>query len=473
MNTITWDRLRNRLCTDENKYSIADKIFMVKIFERDIDYLKANYQQIIDHVIRNECFMVAVTFSNEIKIIDFLFQKFKPDIDFIDSGGDNYLTSACRGNTTKFEIIKHIIEIYKINVNYVDFDGHDFLHTALINNTNMSFIRKLFENYYGHEQSKCIDNEGNDYLLTACGWNNVAIIKFLVEDLKMDVNVTNLAGLNCFHIVIQNPDTECIKYIINNTNVTISLEKVSIDNFTKIINLIKDNHEKFVCLVDMGFLAYGIIETIISIACIEPLLLNERFRKLIGSYDPFDESFDDFVLRVDSIPHKISPKTQSCYDQLNRVEKIHHNRNNFRKKIESELLFKHMDESYYGSKEIVYNAIPFLKGIFNDKCFKFDEDIMIDTFVPTYIMDLYIESCYTHFLNLDEIKPIDFVPFLRFIDQYPTYYLAINLIETQLVRYIETNSIILCDYIKSICIKYQLKYMYLLIHNNKYMMRLQ
>ncbi len=465
MNTITWNRLCIRLCIDEDKYSETNKMFIVKIFERDIDYLNANYQHIIDPVIKNECFMVAITFSNEIKIIDFLFLKFKPDINFVDFSGNSYLTSTCQGHGTKFEIIKHITENYKVNVNYVDASGRDFLHIALICNSNISFIKKLFETFYKNEQLHCIDDEGNDYLLTASRWNNVAIIRYLVEDLKMDVNVTNLAGLSCFHLAFQNMDAECIKHIICNTNINISLKDVLPDDFTKIINLIKDNHEKFVYMVDIGFLAYGFNETLISIAYIDPLLLNDRLRKIIGAYDPFDESFSDFILHVDSIPHKISLKTKICDEKTVQINnKTRHN--NFRKK--SELLFKHMGESYYGSKEIVYNAIPFLKRILNDDCFKFDEDIIIETMIPTYIMDLYIESCYSHNFNVNEVDPEDFILFLKFIDQYPTNYLAINLIETQLVNYMNTKSITLCEYIKNICVKYQLKYMYLLVHNSKY-----
>lgn len=467
MNTVVWKRICSRLPITDSVYSDVDKMFAIKIFERDIDYLNANIQRIIDPVIRNECFAIAIVFSNETKIIDLLHLELKPDMNYVDANGNNYLMCVCEGNSTKFEIIKYIIDEYKFEMDNISVDGgYNCFHNVLMNNTNVSIIKKLFEHYY--ERNNHTDNDGNDYLLTACRWNNVAIVKYLVEDIKLDINVKNNQGLNCFHVAISNDDTQCVQYIISCTNVNLSLKEVSFEDFKKVINLIKYNHDKFIILVDMGFFIYEFETMLGCITYIDPLLLNERFRNLIGVYDPFDETFSDFVSHVDSIPHVISLNTKIYCDTPKTIKKTHHN--NFRK--HSELLFRHMGEPFFGSREIVYNRIPFLKALMNDECIKFDDDIQIDTPIPTYIMDMYIESCYSHSFDLNEMDPKDLIPLLKFIDQYPTDVFAINLIEIQLINYMYTNSIVPCKYIKNICNKYQLKYLYLLVHNSEYVTKL-
>jgi len=92
---------------------------------------------------------------------------------------------------------------------------------------------------------------------------------------------------------------------------------------------------------------------------------------------------------------------------------------------------------------------------------------MID--VPEYVICLYIESTYTRGFNLDYILPEDFIKFLRLIDQYPTQILEIRLIEWQIVRYlIKYQDQIEINDLSDIVRKYELRYLYVAMHNKKY-----
>ncbi len=81
------------------------------------------------------------------------------------------------------------------------------------------------------------------------------------------------------------------------------------------------------------------------------------------------------------------------------------------------------------------------------------------------MINMYIETCYTHNFNINEINSCDLISFLKFIDQYPSDYLSIDIIENQLVNYLKIHSIKPNDYIIKISLRYKLKVMYIFIHN--------
>ena len=84
--------------------------------------------------------------------------------------------------------------------------------------------------------------------------------------------------------------------------------------------------------------------------------------------------------------------------------------------------------------------------------------------LPKYIISLYIKSTYDHKFDINQIYPVDFCEFLMFIDQYPTNQLSIDLLEKELIIYMDLHKIIHDEYIFEICNKYQLKFMYIYLH---------
>lgn len=47
----------------------------------------------------------------------------------------------------------------------------------------------------------------------------------------------------------------------------------------------------------------------------------------------------------------------------------------------------------------------------------------------SYLIQIYIMSCYTGYNDFNEIRPDDFIEFLKFIDWYPTNILSIEYLE--------------------------------------------
>jgi hypothetical protein len=178
--------------------------------------------------------------------------------------------------------------------------------------------------------------------------------------------------------------------------------------------------------------------------------------------NPFNAKFNEFKVYVDQIDEPI-------YKEFNKEMK-----NNITQQItimgdytvSSEILFECNNIKYYGYRNIVYNSIKLLKCLLDCDCD--DEVIILDGDVSKYIMNHYIHSCYTNTFDINNIKPVDLVLFLKFIDQYPTNSLSIDLIEQELIEYLSKHKIEINRSIEELCVRHQLKYMYIYIHNQGY-----
>lgn len=116
------------------------------------------------------------------------------------------------------------------------------------------------------------------------------------------------------------------------------------------------------------------------------------------------------------------------------------------------------------NRDIVFNAMCLFHGI-NINNLSYDEKLELEGNLTRNTMNHYIISSYTGTINLKTILSEQFIFFLKFIDQYPTIYCSIKIIENQIIQYINKNRIKYCDYLKYLCKKYQLKAMYLDMHN--------
>lgn len=171
----------------------------------------------------------------------------------------------------------------------------------------------------------------------------------------------------------------------------------------------------------------------------------------------------------------------------------------------NEPLFVYDGKTYYGNREKVYKNIHVLKESYDILDIDDNDLVVLNPIVkvPEYIINLYIESCHADHpqisrkrgsyteeerkkinsksclngvLNIGEkIQPCDFIPFLKFIDQYPTVNLSIDTMEIDICFYVNENMTFVdadsFEYLGKITDKYNLKYMYLNIHNYKLKMK--
>ncbi len=78
-----WTYLNTYNFLTENIYDNSDETFAIKIYERDFEYIKNNYLNIVNIKIQNECFIIAVAFAENIDILKFMIDKFKIDNNYI------------------------------------------------------------------------------------------------------------------------------------------------------------------------------------------------------------------------------------------------------------------------------------------------------------------------------------------------------------------------------------------------------
>jgi hypothetical protein len=460
---------------DVIKYLIEEK-------QMDVTYLNINGEN---------CLTMACSNNTNISIIKYLIEDIKMNILHTNNIGSNCLLRACRHNTN-LSIIKYLIEDIKMNILHTNNVGSNCLLLACNCNTNLSIIKYLIEDkkmditINNNFQDNCltlacwqnenleiikylieekgmktihVNSYGNNCLILACQDNtNLEIIKYLIEDIKMNIMHFNKCGKGCFILTCQNNTNPYVaKYLVEETNAEISLRLISFDDFKKFINLITKNYDRLNELLENAINKYSVVEMKDILDSINPLILNETVRTLANIHDPFDTTYEKFVINVDNIKYFISV----------RIDKLKTSNRNEKKRIDidfskgTEILFAQNGISYYGHKNAVYNAMYLMNDSHN---YAFDETIILSGNIPGYVMSMYIQSCYDGIFNLNEIKTNDFEPFLKFIDQYPTKYLSIDLLEVQLLKYIDDNimDITLSEkYVMNVINRYKLKYLYL------------
>jgi hypothetical protein len=131
-----------------------------------------------------------------------------------------------------------------------------------------------------------------------------------------------------------------------------------------------------------------------------------------------------------------------------------------------EPLFKCNKRCYYGMRKKAYKSMLFFNDIMDTA--DFTDLIELNSLAPKYVINLYVNSLHTDNININKIKPKDIESFVRLIDQYSTLDLSIEKMEWRLVQYFIINKIIPSDQIKDMCNRYNLKYMYMWIHNCNY-----
>ncbi len=211
---------------------------------------------------------------------------------------------------------------------------------------------------------------------------------------------------------------------------------------------------------------------------INPLMLNQdNFYKLYQDYnnciileDIYNEiEYKEFKLLVDDltcivpIPSELKSQVSNKYNQIqNNILTT----SDYRKK--SSPLFWHNSTLYHGNRDKVYNSILFLKE--SADILDFEDIITLSGSLDYYLINMYIDSCYSGTINLMMIEPRHMMQFLNFIDQYQTETLSINKLEIDIVDFFDKVQDESYDFSSNgelgiMCEKYKMKCLYLFMHN--------
>jgi len=458
---------------DGGIYDPTDELFLKKIICNNMEYISNNYMNISKSEIIYNVSILSVGFAN-VQMIKFIFEKFKininsPQDSFSSSPGVHYLYTACFYNK-ELSVIKYLIEDLKIDINYSDTAGN-YLTSASSNNKNLKIIKYLAEEC--KLDPNICDQSGRDCFLNACNNKNPEIVKYLVGNYQIDFSVKDVDGYDSIDIAAFNYDNDSaiLLYLIEETAAPLQLRKFSSDRYEEIVLKITKNIARLSEMLSLGSgrrskaRNFGKEFMIGIIKKINPLLLEESWLKYADIQSPYDDTFDQFIKYVNDLKWVVPVSFNN--KPISRINK----RYTFNRP--SDILFTSNGSIYYGDRLIVYGSMNLFKDIL--EMINFQDPIELDSMIPGYIVNLYIQSCYTNQFDLYEIELNDFIKFIEFIDQYPTDVLSIDLLEDAIAQYID-NDIIkndgtddlhlkTLDQIKKIIIKYKLKKLYLYYHN--------
>lgn len=401
---------------------------------------------------RNNCLIVACA-NADLETIKYLIQFIDPH--YMNMWKEDCLTFASMHNKN-VDVIQYLIECIGLNPGRVNESWDNCLTAACWKNNNLDVIKFLATRSKNDISHK--DSSGNNCFLAACmnPRSNDDIIKYLVNEIGCDVNLTNDAGRNGLQITTND---KIINFLVNETDIKIhEIEKRKLARIAKIAR----KYDRVNQIIEYGLTMYPRKEMDEIVEKINPFMLTEANKKIFD-IDPFrDKEYEECIKLIDQI-HEPTPS----YDFNTLHVNVNHVSDydvDFSKP--SEILFKHDNVVYHGDRETVYGSILLLNDITDIADFK--DIIILSGNLPKNVINQYISSCYTGYLKIEKIDPIYFIDFLKFIDQYPTVHCSLDKIQSQIVNYMERNKIEHNDFFVEICSKYKLKHLYLYMHNKKW-----
>ncbi len=376
----------------------------------------------------------------------------------------NCLTLACQRNN--ITVIKYLIEEKMMDPFYQDAKGYNCLMWACYIN-NLDEIKYLINvmriDKIKNDDKKNHTHDNNySYLITACRNNtDVNVLKYLIEEIGLDMNHLDSNGNSCFYHAYSNENLDVIKYLIECTTIRIKLYDLPLSYYKSILKHLRLNSQRINEFIKKGIKIYGTVCVLKgTMFYTNPLVFDIEICELID-LNPFKFEHHVFTRFADTLFCKLllEDVMNFCYSDKNDIENVKNIQeidNNI-----NQLLFYHNGIPYYGSRKIVYESILLLNDINFLNHNNNDEPINLLIDVSSYIIKLYIDSCYDAKFDINLIKPENFLNFLRLIDQYPTTNLSIEKMESQLINYMNKNKIVFDNYIEATVSKYNLKCMYL------------
>ena len=180
-----------------------------------IDYVKTNYKlndkyvfkYLIDKNIKDErgLSIIEGLIIDGYKNIMYLLKSMNDDRIY----KDEVLLISCLNKN--MEIFKYLINERKIDVNYIYFEDEEEMTIGDFNiiYSNLEMFKILLEKGIKAEYSK------NSYLINASANNNIEIVKYLVEEKKVDINYTNDDNNSALMFSCRRNHIEIVKYLID------------------------------------------------------------------------------------------------------------------------------------------------------------------------------------------------------------------------------------------------------------------
>ena len=327
-------------------YEIIPIISMIN--KKDYDSLNKYCDNIkINKDIKHKIFLTTCAITDDIKMIDYVLNRFDIDIHKTNNSGYNCALIACRENTN-LKIIKYLIEEKNMNLESKDIHGNNCLLNACELNSNLEVIKYFIEeknmsleeiNVYGENCLLCAcgsnknldiikylveekqmsihskNNIGDNCLLCACRINeNLEIIKYLIEEKKMDVDKCFNGYYTCFDIACCNNNLMVAIYLLITVGVNVTLKGVGYKTYVRIILLIQNNYRELNRLLLCGTKKYSTKSMTKIVKNINPLKLQSNILDLYEIESPYNKKYSDFIKVVDDLNESDNKFEKSIYE---------------------------------------------------------------------------------------------------------------------------------------------------------------
>lgn len=184
-----------------------------ELFNLNIDYVNEDFEN---------CLIMTCKKKNpSIEVIKYLIEELAINHDQKDKIGNNCLMIACQNNSS-ITIIKYLIETIKMNPNNCSIHGENCLLIAAKNNSD-KIIRYLIEKQKINIDSE--DSYSHNCLMTACFASKcLGIIRYLVHERNMNIHSTDKYGYNCFLMACgaDPPNLRIVKYLVQELHVDVN-----------------------------------------------------------------------------------------------------------------------------------------------------------------------------------------------------------------------------------------------------------
>lgn len=349
-------------------------------------------------------------------------------------GSNTCLIAACFNENPNLDTIKYLAQ--KVNPFDVNDDKVDCLMaTTFTNHIDLNIIKYLIDELKMDANKTWLG--GATCLLRACrNGENLEIIKFLISNTK-NLNYQNRDGENCLTCAIDYMDMynqsdderdylDVIKFLIDDIDVELVIpRRIQENTFDKIIMCI-ENDDKMNQLIECMFRRCSLSDIKKIARKINPFRLSDTCLTKL-KIDNNSYSYDEFVNLLNQYNKEY--KNNNQHDEKDRIREEEKNVinkiNSYDFTKPSELLFEHAGNQYHGYREIVFNAMHLFRG-FEEHI---DGKVTLEGNLPKDVVNKYISSSYTGLFCIDSIPEEYFLDFLKFIDQYPTIFVSIDILE--------------------------------------------
>ncbi len=446
---------------------------MIKIFNNDYsDMMDYNKQS---HYLPNKNYLAFVIQRPDkpLDIIKYLIEICRIDTQCVDNQMNHNCLQLmiryydCQYCTSNLGVVKYMIDFMKMDTKIIDSYRQDLLTLACMNSkSDYMLINILNNNYYQMDKYfiqalyKYKDIKKYSYITTYC-----KIIHYIINL----INVSDIETVDNFIFNNLKYDKKKIKYILNGIHDNDKLNQI----LHKFLDAIKESNLHYIY-----DLTNNISKIIKKIFLKKHNKLSDRCLKFAGiqdievKYSDFVKQFDPCVSGCDMFyihDYKISGSI-SVLKNLNDEKKLENTVNqkavkanepiinSWNHSIKPELLFFYNSIPFYGQRKIVYQFMDF----FHDNEFVKEGGAEITGDMAPYLINVYLNQNFSQNVDLSQIPSDHIFSFIRFIDQYPSSILCIDLIELNLIEYFDTNSMwyLIDQSIQDIFKKYGLKYVH-------------